>query len=55
MEVFTILYELEKTNFQIYEENAKIARTEQDESALKLMTEFLDIQINEISEFDVLM
>ena len=38
-----------------YEETAKVARLAEDESSLKFITQFIDIQIAEISEFEVLM
>ena len=53
--MFTNLYEVEKNNFLTYEETAKVARSEGDESSLNFITQFIDIQINEIAEFEVLM
>ena len=54
-DVFNHLFEKEKRMYEMYEEHTRLARKEEDEVSLKLFTEFLDIQINELNEFEVLM
>jgi ferritin len=39
----------------MYVDYAKIAREEQDELTLRMLTDFIDIQVNEVEEFTLLM
>eukprot|EP00347_Sterkiella_histriomuscorum_P004726 403359342 len=55
LEVFTYLHQKEIENYLLYESNAQVAKAENDDVSYKLFVEFMESQIQELSEFDVLM
>lgn len=53
--MFETVHKQEIANYESYVNYAKVARKEEDEHALQFLTEFIDMQVTELSEFGILM